>query len=41
MLTDCINDALSRGISPDNLKSSNIKLVHKKDEATDKEIIGQ
>ena len=41
MLTDCINDALSRGISPDNLKSSNIKSVHKKDEATDKEIIGQ
>ena len=41
MLTDCINDALSRGIFPDNLKPSNVTSVHKKNEATDKEIIGQ
>ena len=37
MLTDCINDALSEGIFPDNLKFANITPVHKKDEATDKE----
>ena len=36
-LTDCINDALSRGIFPDNLKVANITPVNKKDEATDKE----
>ena len=36
MLTDCINDALPRGIFPDNLKFANITPVHKK-EATDKE----
>ena len=41
MLTDCINDALSRVIFPDNLKPSNVTSVHKKNEATDKEIIGQ
>ena len=37
MLTDCINDGLSRGIFPDSLKVANITAVHKKDEATDKE----
>ena len=37
MLTDCINDALSRGIFPDSLKFANITPVHKKDEATDKQ----
>ena len=36
MLTDCINDALFRGIFPDSLKVANITPVHKKDEATDK-----
>ena len=37
MLTDCINDALSQGIFPDNLKFANITPVYKKDEATDKQ----
>ena len=37
MLTDCINGALSQGISPDSLKLANITPVHKKDETTDKE----
>ena len=37
MLTDSINDVLSRGIFPDSLKFSDITPVHKKDEATDKE----
>ena len=37
MLTDCINDALSRGIFPDSLKVANITPVHKKDEDTDKD----
>ena len=37
MITDCINDALFRGIFPDSLKFYNITGVHEKDEATDKE----
>ena len=37
MLTDCINDALSHGIFPDNLKFANITPVYKKDETTDKQ----
>ena len=37
MLTDCINDALSRGIFPNSLKFASITSVHEKDEATDKE----
>ena len=37
MLTDCINNALSRGIFPDSSKVANITPVDKKDEATDKE----
>ena len=37
MVTDCINDALSQSIFPDSLKFANITLVHKKDEATDKQ----
>ena len=41
MLTDCVNDALSRGILLDSLKVANITAVHKKDEATDKENLGQ
>ena len=36
-LTDCINDASSQGISPNSLKFANTTLVHKKDEATDKQ----
>ena len=37
MLTECINDALFQGLVLDSLKFANITLVHKKDEATDKE----
>ena len=38
MLTDCISDALLRGIFPDSFKFTNIKPAHKKDdEATNKE----
>ena len=37
MLTDCINDALSKVISRDSLKFANITPVHKKEEATDKQ----
>ena len=37
MLTDCINDALSRGIFPDILKFGILHQLIKKDEATDKE----
>ena len=37
ILTDCINDALSRGIFPNSLKFENITSVHKKDEAADKD----
>ena len=37
ILTDCINDALSRGIFQDKSKVGNITPVHKKDEAADKE----
>ena len=36
MLTDCINDVLSRGIFPDSLKVANITPAHKKDGPTDK-----
>ena len=36
MLTDCINDALPRGIFPGRLKFANNTPVHKKNEATDK-----
>ena len=36
MLTDCINDALSRGIFPRNFNFANIIRVHKKDESADK-----
>ena len=38
MLTDCINDALSQDIFVDSLKVANITPVHRKEEATDKEI---
>ena len=41
MLTECINDALFQGLFLDSLKFANITPVHKKDEATDKEIVCQ
>ena len=37
ILTDCINDAINKGVFPDSLKIANITPVHKKDEPTDKE----
>ena len=37
MLTDCINHALSQGIFSDSSTFANVTLVHKKDEATDKQ----
>ena len=37
ILTDCINDAINKGIFPDSLKIANITPVHKKNEPTDKE----
>ena len=36
ILTDCINDAINKGVFPDSLKIANITPVHKKDEPTDK-----
>ena len=37
ILTDCINDAINKGVFPDRLKIANITPAHKKDEPTDKE----
>ena len=37
ILTDCINDAINKGVFPDSLKIANITPVYKKDEPTDKE----
>ena len=37
ILTDCINDAINKGVFPDSLKTANIAPVHKKDKPTDKE----
>ena len=37
ILTDCINDAINKGVFPDSLKMANITTVHKKDDPTDKE----
>ena len=37
ILTDCINDAINKGVFPDSLKIAKITPVHKKDELTDKE----
>ena len=37
ILTDCINDAINKGVFPDSLKTANITPVHKKDKPTDKE----
>ena len=37
ILTDCINDAINKGVFPDSLKIANITPAHKKDEPTDKE----
>ena len=37
ILTDCINDAIIKGVFPESLKIANITPVHKKDEPTDKE----
>ena len=37
ILTDCINDAINKGVFPDSLKIAKITPVHKKDEPTDKE----
>ena len=36
-MTDCINDAINKGVFPDSLKTANIAPVHKKDKPTDKE----
>ena len=41
ILTDCKNDALSRGTFPDNVKFGNITPVHKKVKVLIKKIIGQ
>ena len=35
ILTDCINDAINKGVFTDSLKIANITPIHKKDEATD------
>ena len=37
ILTDCINDAINKGVFPDSLKIANITPAPKKDEPTDKE----
>ena len=37
ILTDCINDAINKGVFPDSLKIANITPAHKKDEPTNKE----
>ena len=37
ILTDCINDAINKGVFPDRLKIANSTPAHKKDEPTDKE----
>ena len=37
ILTDCINDAINKGVFPDSLKIANITPARKKDEPTDKE----
>ena len=34
ILTDCINDAINKGVFPDNLKIANITPTHEKDELT-------
>ena len=35
ILTNCINDAIDKGVFPDSLKIASITPVHKKDESTD------
>ena len=35
ILTNCINDAIDKGVFPDSLKIATITPVHKKDESTD------
>ena len=35
ILTNCINDAINKGVFPDSLKIASITPVHKKDESTD------
>ena len=35
ILTNCINDAIDKGVFPDSLKTATITPVHKKDESTD------
>ena len=35
ILTNCINDAIGKGVFPDSLKIASITPVHKKDESTD------
>ena len=37
ILTDCINDAINKGVFPNSLKIANITPAHKKDELTNKE----
>ena len=37
ILTDCINDAINKGVFQDSLKIVNIKPAHEKYEPTDKE----
>ena len=37
ILTDCINDAINKGVFPDSLKIANITPAHKKDEPTEEE----
>ena len=41
ILTDCINDAINKGVFPDSLKIANITPAHKKDEPTDKKTTEQ
>ena len=35
ILTNCINDAIDKGVFPDSLRIASITPVHKKDESTD------
>ena len=35
ILTNCINDAINKGVFPDSLRIASITPVHKKDESTD------
>ena len=37
IVTDCINDAINKGVFPDSLNIANITPAHKKDEPTNKE----